>query len=185
MERKLITMKAKAVLMDESGVRRALMRISHEILEKNNGTKDVVVIGIRRRGSELAKRIADNIARIESAAVPCADIDISRFRDDLTALPESQAILESELGFSVAGKKVILVDDVLFTGRTARAAIEAVFSLGRPKEIQLAILIDRGHRELPIRADYVGKSVPTSRSEMINVLIPPYDEETAVMLLDI
>lgn len=185
MERKLITMKAKAVLMDESGVRRALMRISHEILERNNGTKDVVVIGIRRRGSELAKRIADNIARIESAVVPCADIDISRFRDDLTALPESQAILESELGFSVAGKKVILVDDVLFTGRTARAAIEAVFSLGRPKEIQLAILIDRGHRELPIRADYVGKSVPTSRSEMISVLIPPYDEETAVMLLDI
>lgn len=178
-------MKTKAVLMDESAMRRALMRISHEILEKNSGTKDVVIIGIRRRGSVLAKRIADNIARIESAEVPCTDVDISRFRDDLTALPESHAVLESELGFSVAGKKVILVDDVLFTGRTVRAAIEAVFSLGRPKEIQLAILIDRGHRELPIRADYVGKSVPTSRNELISVLIPPYDEETAVMLLDI
>lgn len=171
--------------MDESAVRRALMRISHEILEKNRGAEDIVIIGIRRRGAALAQRIAKNIESIEGRAVPCCDIDISLYRDDLATLAENKPIIESQPEFSVVGKKVVLVDDVLFTGRTARAAIEAVFALGRPKAIQLAILVDRGHRELPIRADYVGKSIPTSRSELISVLIPPYDEETAVMLLDI
>ncbi len=177
-------MGVKAVLMDEAAVKRALMRISHEILEKNRGAQDVVVIGIRRRGAELARRIAENIRSIEGVLVPCGDVDISFYRDDLTAVGESPLVKKASLDFSVVSKNVVLVDDVLYTGRTARAAIEAVFSMGRPKSIQLAILIDRGHRELPIRADYVGKSVPTSHNEQVSVSIPPFEEETAVMLLN-
>ncbi len=177
-------MGVKAVLMDEAAVKRALTRISHEILEKNRGAQDVVIIGIRRRGAELARRIADNIKNIEGVCIPCGDIDISFYRDDLTAVGESPLVKKAGLDFSVVSKNVVLVDDVLYTGRTARAAIEAVFSMGRPKSIQLAILIDRGHRELPIRADYVGKSVPTSHTEQVSVSIPPFEEETAVMLLD-
>lgn len=181
----VLGVKVKAMLMDEAGLRRALMRISHEILEKNQGINDIVIVGVRRRGAELANRIAQNIKSIEGTDIPCGDIDISFYRDDLTKVGDSPVVSEAGLDFSVVGKKVILVDDVLYTGRTARAAIEAVFSMGRPKSIQLAILIDRGHRELPIRADYVGKSVPTSHTELVSVMIPPYDEETAVMLLDI
>jgi len=179
-----MSVNVKAVLMDEAAVKRALTRISHEILEKNRGAQDVVIIGIRRRGAELARRIAENIKNIEGEAVPYADIDISFYRDDLTAVGKSPLVEKASLDFSVVSKNVVLVDDVLYTGRTARAAIEAVFSLGRPKSIQLAILIDRGHRELPIRADYVGKSVPTSHNEQVSVSIPPFEEETAVMLLD-
>ena len=179
-----MSVNVKAVLMDEAAVKRALTRISHEILEKNRGAQDVVIIGIRRRGAELARRIAENIKNIEGVAVPYADIDISFYRDDLTAVGKSPLVEKASLDFSVVSKNVVLVDDVLYTGRTARAAIEAVFSLGRPKSIQLAILIDRGHRELPIPADYVGKSVPTSHNEQVSVSIPPFEEETAVMLLD-
>lgn len=178
-------MKVKSVLMDEAAMNRALMRISHEILERNKGTEDVVIVGVRRRGARLAEIIADNIERIEGVRVPCCDIDISFYRDDLTTLAESPVLNESALGFSIADKRVVLVDDVLYTGRTARAAIEAIFSSGRPRAIQLAILIDRGHRELPIRADYVGKSVPTSHTELVSVLVPPFDDEAAVKLLDI
>lgn len=176
----------KAVLLDESGIKRALMRISHEILEKNDGTQDLVIVGIRRRGAELAKRIAEDIEEIEKRKIPCGDIDIGYYRDDKYTADESgqPIVCEASLDFEVVGKNVILVDDVFYTGRTARAAIEAIFSLGRPKSIRLAILIDRGHRELPIRADYVGKSVPTAKSEIVKVMIPPYDEETAAMLLD-
>ncbi len=177
-------MSVKAVLMDEAAVKRALTRISHEILEKNRGAQNVVIIGIRRRGAELARRIAENIKNIEGVCVPCADIDISLYRDDITTQSGVPLVKKESLDFSVVSKNVVLVDDVLYTGRTARAAIEAVFSLGRPKSIQLAILIDRGHRELPIRADYVGKSVPTSHTEQVSVNIPPFEEETAVMLLD-
>ena len=192
---------AKAILMDETGMKRALMRISHEILERNNGTEGLVIVGIRRRGAELAKRIASDIEAIEGIKIPCADIDIRYYRDDCyyrddkspndAAASEDKdgegtlpVVGEGSLDFEVEGKNVILVDDVFYTGRTARAAIEAIFSLGRPKTIRLAILIDRGHRELPIRADYVGKSVPTAKSEIVKVMIPPYDEETAAMLLD-
>lgn len=179
-----MSVNVKAVLMDEAAVKRALTRISHEILEKNRGAQDVVIIGIRRRGAELARRIAENIKNIEGVSVPCADIDISLYRDDITAQSGVPLVKKASLDFSVVSKNVVLVDDVLYTGRTARAAIEAVFSLGRPRSIQLAILIDRGHRELPIRADYVGKSVPTSHNEQVSVSIPPFEEETAVMLLD-
>lgn len=176
---------AKAILMDESGMKRALMRISHEILERNDGTEGLVIVGIRRRGAELAKRIAKDIEGIEGKKIPCGDIDIGYYRDDrFFGNCDLPFVSEPSLDFTVEGKNVILVDDVFYTGRTARAAIEAIFSLGRPKSIRLAILIGRGHRELPIRADYVGKSVPTAKSEIVRVMIPPYDEETAAVLLD-
>ena len=166
----------KAQIMDESAMRRALMRIAHEITEKNRGTKDLVLVGIRRRGADLAERICENIEKIESVRVPCESIDIHRFRDDLTRIPDELSEPDGTAKLDVTGKKIILVDDVLYTGRSVRAAIEAVFSMGRPSLIQLAILVDRGHRELPIRADYVGKNVPTSRQELIAVRGPPYDE---------
>lgn len=176
-------MTEKAVIMEESAVIRALTRISHEILEKNKGARDVCLVGIRSRGSALARVIADNIEHFEGQAVPCGDIDICHYRDDRST--EDMPILKkAELPFSIADKKVILVDDVLYTGRTARAAIEAIFSLGRPSAIQLAILVDRGHRELPIRADYVGKNIPTARTELISVHIPPFDKDTSVLLYE-
>lgn len=178
------SMTEKAVIMEESAVIRAMTRISHEILEKNRGTDGVCLVGIRSRGAELAKMIAENIRKFEGVEVPCGDIDISYYRDDLLDYSQMPVLKEAELPFPVSGKKVVLVDDVLYTGRTARAAIEAIFSLGRPAAIQLAILIDRGHRELPIRADYVGKNIPTSHSELISVHIPPYESDTSVKLLD-
>ena len=177
-------MEIKSQLMDENAIRRALMRISHEITERNKGTEDLCLIGIRRRGILLAQMIRDNIARIEGTVLPCADLDISHYRDDLDRLIDPPLITPPHLPFSVQGKKVILVDDVLYTGRTVRAAIEAIFSLGRPDKIQLAILIDRGHRELPFRADYVGKNVPTSRQETVRVMLPPFDESSCVVLFD-
>lgn len=176
-------MTEKAVIMEESAVIRALTRISHEILEKNKGTDGICLVGIRSRGAALAKIIADNIEKIENISIPCGDIDIGYYRDDIKDPTGMPVLKEADLPFAVTGKKIILVDDVLYTGRTVRAAIEAVFSLGRPAAIQLAILIDRGHRELPIRADYVGKNIPTSHSELISVHIPPFDSETAVKLL--
>ena len=165
----------KAKLMDEAALRRALTRIAHEIIEKNDGVDGLCLIGIHRRGVPLAQAISDLIARIENIRVPVGEIDITRYRDDLTVLTDGAAVTDTRVDFDVTGKTVVLVDDVLYTGRTARAAIEAVFSLGRPARIQLAIVIDRGHRELPIRADYVGKNVPTSRQELIEVHVPPYD----------
>lgn len=182
-------MTEKAVIMEESAVIRALTRISHEILEKNKGAEGICLVGIRSRGSALAKVIADNILKFEGQSVPCGDIDICYYRDDkLGRLGQQDSdmpvLKRAELPFSVADKKIVLVDDVLYTGRTARAAIEAIFSLGRPSAIQLAILVDRGHRELPIRADYVGKNIPTSHSELISVHIPPFDSDTAVLLYE-
>ncbi len=173
-------MKIKATLLEESAIRRSLMRIAHEIIERNKGADNLCIIGVKRRGSVLAEIIAKNIEIIEGVSVPVGDIDTSYYRDDLTETTG----LPATLPFSIIGKKVVLVDDVLFTGRTARASIEAIFSMGRPDCIQLAILVDRGHRELPIRPDYIGKSVPTSKNEVIRVMIPPYDEETAVLLFE-
>ena len=172
----------KAVLMDETTVNRTLMRMAHEIVEKNKGVGDVILVGIRRRGEPIARRLHSNIERIEGEDIPCGTLDIHFYRDDLTRDTDMPVLRKAELPFSVAGKTVILVDDVLFTGRTARAAIEAIFSLGRPKAIQLAILIDRGHRELPIRADYVGKNIPTSLQETVAVKLPEYDGVTCVEL---
>ena len=171
--------------MDEAALNRALMRISHEITEKNKGVDGLVLIGIRRRGEPIARRIRENIRRIEDAEVPCGSIDIRFYRDDLSVLSESPEVRRTELPFDVTDKSVVLVDDVLYTGRTARAAIEAVFSCGRPRRIQLAVLVDRGHRELPIRADFVGKNLPTARSELVEVRLPEYDGETGVWLMDL
>jgi len=177
-------MKLKAQIMDEAALGRALMRISHEIAERNSGVENVVLVGIRRRGEPIAQRIAANIQRIESVEVPCGSIDIGFYRDDLSRLGDTPTVRRAELPFDVNDRIVVLVDDVIFTGRTARAAIEAVFSCGRPRAIQLAVAVDRGHRELPIRPDFVGKNLPTSRSELVEVRLPEYDGETGVFLMD-
>ncbi len=171
------------LLMDEAAMGRALMRIAHEIIEKNRGTDGVCLIGIRRRGLPLAQKLRDNIAGIEGVRVPTGSLDITYYRDDLTRVSESPAVRESDVPFEVNGRRIVLVDDVLYTGRTARAAIEAVFAMGRPAQIQLAILVDRGHRELPIRADFIGKNVPTSKNERINVRVRMFDGEDAVILV--
>ena len=178
-------MKLKAQIMDEAALNRALMRIAHEITEKNKGVDNVVLVGIRRRGEPIAQIIRRNIEKIEGVDPSCGSIDIGFYRDDLSTLSDTPLVRRTELPFDVTGRDVVLVDDVLYTGRTARAAIEAVFSCGRPKTIQFAVLVDRGHRELPIRADYVGKNIPTSRNELVEVRLPEYDGETGVFLMDI
>ena len=175
-------MKLKAELMDESAVQRALTRISHEIIEKNKGTENLAFLGIKTRGVPLAKMIINNIEKIEGVTLPFSELDINHYRDDLTEAHVIPEVMDKPVDFDVTGKDIILVDDVLFTGRTVRAAIEAIFSAGRPSSIQLAILVDRGHRELPIRADYVGKNVPTSTSEVIKVHLPETDGTLAVSL---
>ena len=174
----------KATLMDETAVGRALKRISHEIVERNNGAENLVMVGIRRRGVSLARVIAMNIASIEGTKVPVGALDITFYRDDLHRINDTPTLKEAKLPFSVEGKHVILVDDVLYTGRTASAALDALKESGRASSIQLAVLIDRGHRELPIRGDYVGKNVPTSRQEIIHVKIPPFENYTAVELYE-
>ena len=178
-------MRQKAQIMDESAMKRALMRISHEIVEKNRGAGNLLFVGILRRGEPLACRVQENIFHIEGIRVPCESVDIRFYRDDLSTVSENPEVRKASLTFDVNGRDVILFDDVLYTGRTARAAIEAIFCCGRPKSIQLAILVDRGHRELPIRADYVGKNLPTSRSELVEVRLPEYDGETGVFLMDL
>ena len=168
--------------MDEAAVRRSLTRITHEILEKNSGCADLCLLGIRRRGVPLAAMLQENLKRFDGADIPLGSVDISLYRDDLTELGDLPETGSSEIPFEIQGKKLILVDDVIYTGRTARAAIDAVFHYGRPRLIQLAVLIDRGHRELPIRPDYVGKNIPTSHSEMVSVMVDAYDGRTEVDL---
>ena len=175
-------MTRKADLMTGDEVRRTLMRMSHQIVERNNGTGNVCLVGIKRRGVPLAERIAANIEIIEGASVPLGTLDITLYRDDLEQIQPSPELHSSDIPFSVDGKIIILVDDVIYTGRTARAAIEAIFTYGRPAQIQLAVLIDRGHRELPFRPDYVGKNIPTSHSEIVSVFVDAYDGRTGVEL---
>jgi pyrimidine operon attenuation protein/uracil phosphoribosyltransferase len=172
----------KTQLMDDVGIKRALTRIAHEIVEKNKGVANLVVIGIRRRGVPLAERLAKLINDFEGVPIPVGFLDITLYRDDLTTLANQPVVHKTEVPFSVDGKKVVLVDDVLYTGRTVRAALDALIDLGRPQFIQLAVLVDRGHRELPIRADYVGKNVPTSSKEVISVKLTEIDGEERVML---
>ena len=172
-------------IMVVAAVGRALRRISYEIIEHNRGTAGIVLVGIRRRGVPLAQRIADCIAEIEGVRLPVGKLDISSHRDDIAgAVRPDPVVTATEIPFDVTGQHVILVDDVLYTGRTVRAAIDALFALGRPASVQLAILCDRGHRELPIRADYVGKNLPTSKAERVVVRIPPFDEELCMELHD-
>lgn len=170
------------IVMDALGMKRALMRISHEIIERNETTENLCVVGIERRGSELAGIIAQNLNSL-GAAVQRGTIDVTDYRDDLDDESKNDIKQKVNLGFDVSGKTVILVDDVIYTGRTARAALEAILATGRANKIQLAVLIDRGHREVPIKPDYVGKNVPTSKAEIIKVCIPPYESEAQVEIL--
>lgn len=168
----------KSILMDGAAMDRTLMRIAHEILERCDG--DFVLLGIRRRGIPLARQLAANIERVSGRAVPVGELDVTSFRDDL---PDRGIPVGLDLGLDVSGQTVILVDDVLYTGRTIRAAMDAVISAGRPRAIRLAVLIDRGHRELPIRPDFVGKNIPTSHRERIEVRLPDYDGRKEVAIL--
>ena len=165
----------KNIIMDSEAIRRALVRIAHEIIEKNKGVEDVVIVGIRTRGVPLAQRIAAEINAIENCEMTVGMLDITLYRDDLSTLGYNPVVHGTDINFDLSGKHVVLVDDVLYTGRTIRAALEAVIDMGRPKTIQLAVLVDRGHKELPIRADYVGKNVPTSQKETIEVVLNEID----------
>ena len=169
-------------ITDELGFQRTLRRLAHQILENNHGADNIVFLGIRRRGVPLAKVLAGNIRTIEGREVPVGDLDITLYRDDLSEICPDPVISGSDIPFDINGKDVILVDDVLYTGRTARAALDATSKYGRAATIQLAVLIDRGHRELPIRADYVGKNVPTSKSETVAVHVMEIDGEENVEL---
>ena len=163
-------MQSKAQVLDAAGIGRALARITHEIIERNRGVDGICLLGVRRRGEPLAAMLAANILRFEGREVPLGYLDITCHRDDITKEEREGVVANSHIPCDVRDKTVILVDDVLYTGRTARAAMEAVFAIGRPQAIQLAVLVDRGHRELPIRPDYVGKNVPTSKTEKIAVM---------------
>lgn len=165
----------KNIIMDSEAIRRALVRIAHEIIEKNKGVEDVVIVGIRTRGVPLAQRIAAEINAIENCEMTVGMLDITLYRDDLSTLGYNPVVHDTDINFDLSGKHVVLVDDVLYTGRTIRAALDAVIDMGRPKTIQLAVLVDRGHKELPIRADYVGKNVPTSQKETIEVVLNEID----------
>ncbi|MGL4569718.1 MAG: bifunctional pyr operon transcriptional regulator/uracil phosphoribosyltransferase PyrR [Clostridium sp.] len=177
-------MKLKANLLDDKAIKRSLIRISHEIIEKNKGVEDIVLVGIKRRGYPLAERISKQITAIEGIEVPVGSVDITLYRDDLTKANDMPKVQSLDLGLDVKGKTIILVDDVLYTCRTVRAAIDAVIDAGRPMGIQLAVLIDRGHKELPIRADYVGKNIPTSREEVVGVKIEEIDGEDSVKIYE-
>lgn len=168
-------------IMDEKAIQRALTRISHEIIEKNKGVEDVILLGIKTRGIPLAYRVAKKIQEVENIQVPVEILDITFYRDDLEKR-SSQPIVHNKLTINVQDKIVVLVDDVIFTGRTCRAALDAVMDAGRPEYIQLAVLIDRGHRELPLRPDFIGKNVPTSKKEIVHVLLREYDGEDRVIL---
>nr|WP_202630073.1 bifunctional pyr operon transcriptional regulator/uracil phosphoribosyltransferase PyrR [Clostridium botulinum] len=178
-----IRVNLKAVIMDEVKIKRSITRISHEIIEKNKGGQDVVLVGIKRRGVPIAKRIAENIKNFEDIDIPVGILDISLYRDDLSELSEDPIVKNNKLDVDIKGKKIILVDDVIYTGRTARAAIQAIFDNDRPGKIQLAVLVDRGHRDLPIRPDYVGKNIPTSLSENILVELNEIDGNDSVKIL--
>ena len=174
-------MEIKTTLLDSMAIDRALRRISHEIIENNKGVSNVVLLGIARGGIPICERIAENINKIENTFVPVGKLDITLYRDDLDVVGAEAKVTGSQIDFSLRDKDVVLCDDVLFTGRTVRAGIEAVFKLGRPRTIQLAVLIDRGHRELPIRADYVGKNVPTSREEVVSVSFDNNDDKAVIL----
>ena len=175
-------MKFKAQLMSKEEMDRALKRMAHQIIEKNDGAEGLVFLGVRRRGVPLAMKLAENIRMIEGTEPPVGELDITLYRDDLSEITQSAVINESKVDFPIEKKIVVLVDDVIYTGRTARAALDACSQLGRAARIQLAVLIDRGHRELPIRADYVGKNVPTSKDEIISVMVDEFDGQTRVDL---
>ena len=174
---------AERIVLDGPGVQRALSRMAHEILERNKGVEGLVLVGIRTNGVYLARRLAAKLAEIEKADVPLGELDITLYRDDLSTKKGHPLLRKTEIPFDLTDRRVILVDDVLFTGRTIRAAMDGMMDLGRPRAIQLAVLIDRGHRELPIRADYVGKNIPTGYDERVKVFLREEGHEDAVCLI--
>lgn len=177
-------LKEKAQLMSASEIERTLVRLVHEIIEKNNGAADLGIVGIRRRGVFLAQRLGEMIQRIEKTPVPVGTLDISLYRDDLSTVGPQPVVQKGDIGFSIADKNIVLADDVLYTGRTARAALDALFRQGRPRQVQLCVLIDRGHRELPIEATFVGRKIQTTRQEIIEVKLQEIDGEEKVMLVE-
>jgi pyrimidine operon attenuation protein/uracil phosphoribosyltransferase len=178
------TLRIKGRLMSASEIERTLVRLAHEVVEKSNGSEDLVLIGIKRRGAPLAERLARLISSIEKHPVETGTLDIQFYRDDLSTTDVRPVVTPGALGCDVAGKDVVLCDDVLYTGRTVRAALDALFDHGRPRRVQLAVLIDRGHRELPIEASYVGKRVPTSSREIIEVKFQEVDHDEQVLLVE-
>jgi len=177
-------MKIKSKIADKEGLDRIITRIAHEILEKNKGSKNLVLIGMRTRGEFLARRLRDKLLSIEGIELPLGVLDVTLYRDDFRTRIKQPQVSVSDITFDVNEKDVILVDDVLYTGRTVRSALNAIMDLGRPRSIQLCILVDRGHRELPIRADYVGKNIPTSQNEEIRLKVEEVDGEDAIYLIE-
>ncbi len=177
-------MKEKAKILDKEAINRSIMRIAHEIIEKNKGTSDLCVVGIRNRGVYIAKRLAECIKKIEGQDIPAGALDITLYRDDLALASGQPLVRKTEIDFDINDKKLVLVDDVLYTGRTIRAALDALIDFGRPKSIQLAVLVDRGHRELPIRADFVGKNIPTSKQEVVEVHLEESDGNDEVLIAE-
>lgn len=176
-------MVAERTLLSPEDIRRALVRIAHEIIERNKGAKDIVLVGMQTRGVPLARRLSSIIQQIEGIPIPTGSLDISLYRDDLSRRPLRPYVHPTDIPVDITDKNVVLVDDVFYTGRSIRAAMDAIMDLGRPQSIQLAVLVDRGHRELPIRADYVGKNIPTSRSEEIKVYVTEVDGEDKVTIV--
>ena len=177
-------MKVKTKILDKDTLSRSILRIAHEILEKNKGTNNLVLIGIRNRGAYLAQRLGENIEKIEQTKVPVGILDITLYRDDLTLVAANPVVHKTEIGFDITDKIIVLVDDVLYTGRTVRAALDALIDFGRPKAIQLAVLVDRGHREVPIRADFVGKNIPTGKNETVEVRLIVTDGIDEIVIVE-
>ena len=175
-------MKTKAVILEEKAIGRATTRIANEIIERNKGIEDIILVGIKTRGIPFAERLARKIHEIEGEKVPVLTLDITLYRDDLTEIYDEPLVKDNKLNDNINDKIIVLVDDVIFTGRTVRAALDALIDMGRPRKVQLAVLIDRGHRELPIRPDYVGKNVPTSKSEIVSVNFKEIDGEDQVII---
>jgi len=179
----IMNLKEKALILDKAGIDRALIRVAHEILEKNKGAGDIVLVGIQRGGVHIARRLAARIQEIEKVEVPVGSLDITMYRDDLSTRKSQPVLQATDISFDIKDKIMVLVDDVLFTGRTIRAALNSIMDYGRPKRIQLAVLVDRGHRELPIRADYVGKNLPTSAKEKVEVMLAEDGVEEKIVIL--
>ena len=177
-------MREKATILDTEAVGRTLKRIAHEVIEHNKGTQDLVIVGVRTRGAFLAERLAKLIGEIDGTTPPVGILDITLYRDDLSSIAQQPVVHKTEIDFDIEDKKVVLVDDVLYTGRTVRAALDEIIDFGRPQFIQLAVLVDRGHRELPIRADYVGKNIPTSTRETVEVRLAESEGTDEVVVLE-